>query len=162
MQAPSTASIFPMCKTFILHYSVIIECFNKTGFGMHSGIPVITSAWFVTGWGFNPLWCLSTPPVFIDPHWFSRKYIADPLWFSHKSSTGYNQPCYNEVAVYNYFQHHVESSFSRPFLICKHALNPFHNLGLNKTSLLISDLWLTRGLIKIKHCVRKFFFSKMF
>ena len=28
--------------------------------------------------GFNPLWRLSTTQVFIDPHWFSQKYIADP------------------------------------------------------------------------------------
>ena len=28
--------------------------------------------------GLTPLWCLSTPQVFIDPHWFSQKYIADP------------------------------------------------------------------------------------
>ena len=23
--------------------------------------------------GLTPLWCLSTPKVFIDPHWFSQK-----------------------------------------------------------------------------------------
>ena len=37
--------------------------------------------------GLTPLWCLSTPQVFIDPHWFSQKYIADPLRFYHKSGT---------------------------------------------------------------------------
>ena len=37
--------------------------------------------------GLTPLWCLSTPQVFIDPHWFSQQYIATPLWFYHKSST---------------------------------------------------------------------------
>ena len=36
----------------------------------------IGSARFVGG--LTPLWCLSTPQVFIDPHWFSQKYIADP------------------------------------------------------------------------------------
>ena len=43
------------------------------------------------GWGFNPLWCLSTPSKFVlNPKKIvkiSKKYIADPLWFSHKSST---------------------------------------------------------------------------
>ena len=42
-------------------------------------------------WGFNPLWCLSTPKFVLTPHRkivkMSQKYIADPLWFSHKSST---------------------------------------------------------------------------
>ena len=34
----------------------------------------------------------SQPPVFIDPHchWLSQKYIADPLWFYHKSSTAWD------------------------------------------------------------------------
>ena len=27
------------------------------------------------------------PQVFIYPHWFSQKDIADPLWFYHKSSS---------------------------------------------------------------------------
>ena len=29
--------------------------------------------------GVTPLWCLSTPLVFIDPHWFSQKYIKNTL-----------------------------------------------------------------------------------
>ena len=44
--------------------------------------------------GFNPLWCLSTPKFVLTPvkivKILSQKYIADPLWFSHKSSTDFN------------------------------------------------------------------------
>ena len=41
----------------------------------------IISARFVGGLGglTHPL--LPLNQVFIDPHWFSQKYIADPLWF---------------------------------------------------------------------------------
>ena len=35
----------------------------------------------LTPGSFKPLQVVS------DPHWFSQKYIADPLWFYHKSST---------------------------------------------------------------------------
>ena len=43
------------------------------------------------GLEFNhpPLWCLSTPWVCIETKKIvktNQKYIADPLWFSHKSS----------------------------------------------------------------------------
>ena len=48
-------------------------------------------------WGVGvkpPLVPLTPPQVFIDPHWFSlkknQKCIADPLWFYHKSSTGFD------------------------------------------------------------------------
>ena len=44
------------------------------------------------GWVFNPLWCFSTPKFVLTPEKIvkiSKIYIADPLWFSHKSSTEY-------------------------------------------------------------------------
>ena len=48
------------------------------------------------GMGGNPIWCLSTPaPEFVLTPLekivkLSQKYIADPLWFSHKSNTDNN------------------------------------------------------------------------
>ena len=50
----------------------------------------MSSARFVGGLGglTSPLVPLN-PQVFIDLHWFSQKYIADLLWFYHKSSTEY-------------------------------------------------------------------------
>ena len=45
--------------------------------------------------GFNPLWCLSTPKFSLIPTILvknSQKYIADPFWFYHKSSTD-NRRC---------------------------------------------------------------------
>ena len=36
---------------------------------------VATSARFVKGVGFNPPLVPLNPQVFIDPHWFSQKYI---------------------------------------------------------------------------------------
>ena len=41
--------------------------------------------------GLIPLWCLSTPKFSLIPKKIvknSQKYIADPLWFYHISSTG--------------------------------------------------------------------------
>ena len=51
------------------------------------------SAMFYLCGGFNPLWCLATAKFSLTLHWFSQKYIADPLWFYHKWSTGV-QTCY--------------------------------------------------------------------
>ena len=45
----------------------------------------------VGGGGLIPLWCLSTPKFVLPPEkivQISQKYIADPFWFPHKSSTG--------------------------------------------------------------------------
>ena len=36
------------------------------------------------GVGGSPLWCLSTPQVFIDPHWFSVKTLLNPSGFVPK------------------------------------------------------------------------------
>ena len=52
------------------------------------------SAWFVEGWGFNPSLIppLSTPKFSLTPTDLvkTQKYIEmHPLWFYHKSSTGY-------------------------------------------------------------------------
>ena len=51
-----------------------------------------SSAWFV-GRGLTPLWCLSTPKFSLTPPTIlvknSQNYIADLLWFYHKSSTEY-------------------------------------------------------------------------
>ena len=49
----------------------------------------------------TPLFCVSTPP-----HKISQKYIEDPLWFYHKSSTeGENDPRkYSEQRAYRYMQ----------------------------------------------------------
>ena len=48
---------------------------------------------FSGGWGFNPPSSASQPPPQISsPRKLvknSQKYIADPLWFYHKSSTGF-------------------------------------------------------------------------
>ena len=51
--------------------------------------------------GINPLWFLQSPAhVFIDPHWFSQKYIADlPLWFYHKSNTALHHEQFNRVVL---------------------------------------------------------------
>ena len=53
------------------------------------------------GEGLTPLWFLHPPPqVFIDPHWFSQKYIADlPLWFYHKSNSALHHEQFNRVVL---------------------------------------------------------------
>ena len=43
------------------------------------------------GWGFNPPGASQPPKFVLTPKKIvkiSQKYIADPLWFSHRSSTG--------------------------------------------------------------------------
>jgi len=60
----------------------------------------ISSARFVGGWGLTPLWCLSTPKFVLTPRKIvkiSQKYIADPLWFSHKWSTVYIRVLYRSL-----------------------------------------------------------------
>ena len=53
-------------------------------------------------WGFNPLWCLSTPKFVLTPRKSQKIHCwpGDPLWFSHKSSTGVLQS--SREIVYEY------------------------------------------------------------
>ena len=57
---------------------------------------LISSARFVGG--LTPLWCLSTPQVFIEPHTgLVKNTLLPPFWFYHKTITAYKDLWCHEV-----------------------------------------------------------------